>query len=232
MPPPLVQALPVREWICRKIPGVQPDDVDRIEKAFKYAEFDPNIRVDGDVVEWEFGNKMWVRVPLAGFQTGQVSMIEPETGDIADWVQEYRGIHCTTTGGAVGIMKDRRLIPGGYGNAAYARLTEASDPVDVIETIIRPGAAANKNQSDVMWEVKASGHSKNTIKWQKGNASRPHGTAADMELAAKGYIAHYKDNEDNRWLVPLQMLSIRAVWLTRSSFEGLDKSLAAMRMRL
>jgi hypothetical protein len=230
--PPLLQALPVRDWIFMKIPGVQPDDVDRIEKAFSHAEFDPNTHVVDEVVEWQFDDKMWVRVPLAGFQTGEVSLIEPETGDIADWVQEYRGIHCTTTRGALGIMKDRKLIPGGYGNAAYARLTEASDSVDVIETIICPGATANKNQSDVMWEVKASGHSKNTIKWQKGNASRPHGTAADMELAAKGYIAHYKDNDDNRWLVPLQMLSIRAVWLTRSSFDGLDKALVAMRMRL
>ena len=170
-----MQALPVREWICRKIPGVQPDDVDRIEKAFKYAEFDPNIRVDGDVVEWEFNDRMWVRVPLRGFQKGEVSKIEPETGEIYDWVHEYRGIHCTTTGGAAGIMKDRRLIPGGYGNAAYARLTESSDPVDVIETIICPGATANKNQSDVMWEVKASGHSKNTIKWQCQQTARDGG---------------------------------------------------------
>ena len=164
IPPPLVLALPVRDWIFMKIPGVQPDDVDRIEKAFSHAEFDPNTHVVDEVVEWQFDDKMWVRVPLRGFQTGGVSLIEPETGDIADWVQEYRGIHCTTTRGALGIMKDRKLIPGGYGNAAYARLTEASDSVDVIETIICPGATANKNQSDVIWELKASGHSKNTIK--------------------------------------------------------------------
>ena len=41
---------------------------------------------------------------LNGFQTGTGCLVDPVTGVRGDWMSEHRGVHCTTTPGALGII--------------------------------------------------------------------------------------------------------------------------------
>ncbi len=52
-----------------------------------------------------------------------------------------------------------------------------------------------------------------------------------MVIASRGMIAHYNDHKgDNRWLVPRSMLSIRAIWLTESSFKDFSAEYLTLMM--
>ena len=221
------------KWVTDNVPGVSMNDVGRIARAFCYADFDPDIHVDSDsVVPFELHNdRMWVRIALNGFMTGEDVDFDPETGE--GWQSEFKGIHCTNTGAALGILCDRSIKEGGFGPNSYCRLSQnPGDMKSVVDDIIAAGAEATKNSSDVMFEVRAKGPHRPTIKWAKDNDREERGTAADMVLCSMGFIAHYNDKKkDNRWLVPLRMLSIRALWLTAESFCDLERSVVAMRMR-
>jgi hypothetical protein len=101
----------------------------------------------------------------------------------------------------------------------------------VVDMCIEPGVSANKNQSDVLFEVYARGPSMNTHSAVKtGAADARGGTYADVSLAERGIIAHYKTGKESRWLVPLPLLTISAIWLCATSFDKLERALAVQQM--
>ena len=82
----------------------------------------------------------------------------------------------------------------------------------------------------LIWEARAVGPSRRSINYGKLHSLNLTGAWLNMEVCRRGMIAHYNDNKDNRWLVPLSMLSIRAVSLTRPNFKDFSAEFLTLHM--
>ncbi len=228
----LPQDVAILRWVSSAIPFTTDADVTRISRALLDANFDPGAHINTVVpcpLVSRGQSKTWIRVAVKGFQCGT----EVSFDENGEETYNYQGIHATTTLGALGIIRDRALRGGGYGNSAYCRLVQEPQTQQVVvDLCIEPGVSANKNLSDVLFEVYARGPSMNTHRAvESGAADDRGGTYADMSLAERGIIAHYRSGKESRWLVPLPLLSIRAIWMCPSSFHDLDRALVAQQMR-
>ena len=210
------------QWILANTKSVTGEDLTRILVALGAA----NIAVDMHFSECQFLHfhgvqNVWTRVELCNFPQGADVEFDEEKLEEA---HTFIGIHCTSTTGAIGILHERAMKAGAYGDAAYCRLVQAPTTFqDVIDGVIIKALGASKNSSDVISEVRSRAPSRNTVS---------NGVYGDMEIAKKGYIAHYHSSKENRWLVPLQHLTIRAVWFCCSSFRKTFDALQSGRVKV
>jgi hypothetical protein len=224
--PPMEAYLPSFDWIFQNIRNVSDVDVMRIQEGLGEARIDipsqfGEVTHFGPWKSYDGEQIVWTRVELRhGFMIGTEIVWDVEKNE-ATWT--YEGVHCTTTQGAVGILKDRAFSPGGYGNAIYGRLIqEPGTFLDTVENIVKPATKASKNCSDVIFEIKCRAPARPTLS---------DGVAGDMRTAARGMIAHYKCGKESRWLIPLPLITMTAVWLNHRSFDKLNEALQAMKVR-
>ena len=142
------------QWVCNNIPSTNPDDHKRLSKALVKGDFDVRTHIVGSPTHFMSPKgQSWFRLELNGFMRG-VEIVFDEVYGCETW--KYMGVHCTSTRGAIGIIRDRRFRAGYYGDCSYCRMTqEPQNFAQVAKDIIFPAFGASKNDSDVIFEVYA-----------------------------------------------------------------------------
>jgi hypothetical protein len=198
------------------------NDVQRIAKGLRDAYFE----LGNDVrkaAQFRLQGQVWTR--LAVHHDGSNPFMHfnvPKNDD-----NEYRGVHLTTTQGAIGIIQERCLKEGAYGKASYALLAmNARTLSEAIAWSIEKAVSASKNESDVMIEIFSKGEHEPTADQDPRG-----GVYSDIAIAKTGKIAHYTTGsgkkKHNRWLVPHSITRIEAIWVKNSSFIKLSKASTA-----
>ncbi len=197
------------DWIEINLgPYLNTDARGRIRRAFDIANFIGTSHIAKvDVVNMgEHGR--WTRLVFTDKMQRPTRTVPQPTCQNAEWVNEYHGVHLTDTSAFVSVLKDKRLRRMSY-SGVYCLLTVNPRNFDELKREIFHKAVVHpKNTSNVMFELKASGYHSPT---------QSDGTWGDNAIASEGRIAHYKSGKESRWLVPEDLIFLKAVWLNDDS---------------
>lgn len=213
------------QWIYDSVVGVTDNDVKRIREGLSISQIDIGEHF-GEVQKFEWTiqgvNYNVTRVVLKhGFMVGKEVVFDEERQE-ETW--KFHGVHCTSTPGALGILKDRNMQEGQYGDCLYARLVQEPQTFnDVVEGVIKPSLTCSKNSSGVIFEIACRAPCRKT---ESG------GVYGDMKIAKAGSIAHYKSGKESRWLIPRTYITMKAIWLMSNSFHNLDDAKQSMKVSL
>jgi hypothetical protein len=193
------------QWMEEHMTQMANEDKKRIADYFIMANFQPWHYVHRvDIVQMRSKGTYWrLNLIKRGVQQG---LEDPSN---QSW--SYQGFHCSTEGGAIKILRARRLEAMTF-NGVYALMVQQPKEFADVKTVAMKVAKGKRDLAGVLFEIGA--HCQSTL-------LKSGGTEADEKVCATGKIAHMKTTNEDRWLIPEDRITLKAVWLTSSSMQDL-----------
>jgi hypothetical protein len=184
-----------RQWIESSFPRFDPVTKDNVDTLFKRAGFNALVHVI-DVQAVNLGDKgVWYRCKLCDVQapTRIVS-------DAKAW--SYVGLHATTNAGIIGILMEKRVKRMSFAGV-YCMMVQNAVNVEDLKPCAAKVMGGKRDFTGVVCEIKAHGVSEPISRG---------GIEADEEICRRGHISHMKTRSEDRWLVPEDLVELKAFW--------------------
>ena len=184
-------------WIEAKMTELSP----KIKHNWMITMVNSRIDFERDFV----GTPSLVELPKATYYRIRLREDRWQKATQFDWhphAWTLRGGHGSTTVGAAGILTTRQIVPGDF-VGVYAKLTYETGNEWLSQTM-NSVAVANKNQSGILFEVKAR------VRYEPVKSG---GTEAEDDIVRSGRATHYGKGKESLWQVPFDFLDMTALWI-------------------